>query len=176
MKSDQIYVCPSDVSPTANQTDTISYGYNSNLTPAAVNGGNGPILNEAVLKASAKTVVFFEVSNIFPAGLGARPSGPDNQSAAANGNISNPSPQPGNMRYATGYLNNVTPNTVYITDTGRHLEGANYTFADGHSKWLRGNVVGGGFPNANASNCGTTSTNATAPGVDCNAVQATFSP
>ena len=179
VKSDQIYVCPSDVSPTANQTDTISYGYNLNMTPAAVNGGNGPIINEAVLKASAKTVVFFEVKNIYPTGLGATPSTADNQSASANGNVNNPAPNPGGARYATGYLNNITANsstTVYPDETGRHLEGANYTFADGHSKWLRGNVVGGGFPNANASNCGTTSTNATAPGVDCNAVQATFSP
>jgi len=71
----------------------------------------------------------------------------------------------------TGTLSNVTGNATYNyyvssgdssgyccgvaaippDDTGVHLNGANYLFADGHAKWLQGSAVSGGLNNGKIS-------------------------
>lgn len=54
------------------------------------------------------------------------------------------------LKYATGYISNTLPvdYIVYDSATGRHTDGANYMFADGHAKWIRGSQVSGGYTNS----------------------------
>ena len=87
-----------------------------------------------------------------------------------------------NVQYATGYLRNSAPDATSRLDfaaaTGRHGGGgANYTMADGHSKFFRPNAVSGGYPNGIPTDCGSNGAAPfTASGVDCSdsTIAATF--
>ena len=82
--------------------------------------------------------------------------------------------------YATGYFRDSRTDAAsrtQFTATPRHTDGANYTMADGHSKFFRANSVSGGYPGAPAGTCGSGGD----PGdlaatTDCpdNTIQATF--
>jgi len=43
---------------------------------------------------------------------------------------------------AESYITNLI-SSAGITAAGRHLDGANYAFADGHVKWLKGSIISG---------------------------------
>jgi len=181
VKSNQIFVCPSDTGTTATPTSTISYGFNSNMAIYADKSASGPsvpaVTNEAKLVAPVKTVILFEVTGIGGTTAAFIPSQSESQSCAGAGY--NP-PQPGNCNYDTGYLGNVnsSPAPRFQNQVGRHLEGANYTFADGHAKWLRPLTVRGGdnWYAKLAGVCGNSTTGGgVASSVNCDRFQATFS-
>ncbi len=180
VKSDQIFVCPSDTGTTANPVATISYGFNSNMAIYQDKSASGPpvptVTNETILVAPVKTVLLFEVTGIGGTAASFIPSKGENQSCAG---VGIDPPQPGNCNYATGYLYNVNATSSRFADVlGRHLEGANYTFADGHAKWLRPLTVRGGdnWYAKLAGVCGNSAKGSgVAASVNCDQFQATFS-
>jgi len=55
-------------------------------------------------------------------------------------------------------LGNITPNIAsnpYDKPTGRHTDGSNFEFADGHVKWRRGSAISAGRNNTVMGNPGT---------------------
>ncbi|HEY3328738.1 MAG TPA: DUF1559 domain-containing protein [Capsulimonadaceae bacterium] len=171
VKSSQVYDCPSD--PTVGNTTSpvISYGMNRNLTRVAegdrnatpANGGTGSMAGKFLiissLVAPTKTVMLFEVQGL----VGFFSSGREQKSFSAYGptqtnakyiNAFNTS-----LFYATGLMgtpaengNNYYSPTGATPDGGRHSTGANYSFCDGHVKWLIGGQVSPGANNNN-TNC-----------------------
>ena len=95
-------------------------------------------------------------------------------------NIGSPA-TPGNAaQYVTGKLRNSRNDAISVanfTSTPRHNDGANYTMADGHSKFFRPSAVSGGYPNPTPGDCGSNGASPyTASSVDCsdNTIAATF--
>jgi len=174
VKSVGVYHCPDDAS---GQGGLVSYAFNPNVTPIQTNGKILPISQYA---APAKTIVLTEVNtnpNIYPCGNAISPATPmstqtENQSSVANGmHYVNVFGYSFNLlgtcaHYATGPLSGESA-SVYTNppaggyadgDPARHGDGANYLFADGHAKWLRGisvsagNNAAGGSPSQDTVN------------------------
>ena len=146
-KSKGIFACPDDPSTTGTPGFVVdSYGINANIHDAAQNA-------IAAINSPSNTVMCFEniyktididlsVSNnngfpqdAGPAGIGLWGDG-DGKFA---NNI---------WQYATGYLGGLTPPNngadFNHMPTGRHTDGSNWLFCDGHVKWLRGSAVSPG--------------------------------
>ena len=137
IKSQQIFVCPSDTTPVGNPV--ISYAYNSAITYPIPNTWSGPSL--AAFNATARTVMVFEVSGAtwIPATDVASPYSPVGDGYSG-GDI-----LPGGTKYTTGYMAANGGTGAYDAPTGRHLEMSNFLFADGHVKSLRGEKVCAGL-------------------------------
>jgi prepilin-type N-terminal cleavage/methylation domain-containing protein/prepilin-type processing-associated H-X9-DG protein len=193
VKSTQIYTCPSDATNATNATrpDRISYAYNLSIPYGANGYGGGARL--ASLNSPVKTIAISEVENA---------SWSINTETSYCGRAYSPTgnglpgtqlqPDGVSIRYATGYFSHVPnpPGTgAYANRLGRHLEGANYAFADGHAKWLKVSTVSPGLaaPNPTAEHVGCSPgcaggaiTNVTggynAAGTDNPRWQATYSP
>ena len=127
LKSTQILVCPSD------NVSTVSYTYNitaSRSDPAACSGPR--ITGSIELPAQTPILIDGEGFNY--------PNATDkvNQAPMFFVNV------PGNSIDARILANPANPGAgtlvydVAGSPTLRHFEGANYTFADGHVKWLKG--------------------------------------
>lgn len=179
VKNVGVYHCPDDGSPLGG---LVSYAFNPNVTPLQT---NGKILPISQYVSPAKTIVLTEVntnSNIYPCGFAVSPATPmstqlETQSSVANGmHYVNAFGYAFNLagtcaRYATGPLSGESP-AVYAApdgDPARHSDGANYLFADGHAKWLRGiavsagnNAMQGSLPAQDTVNAAFTSGNAAA--------------
>jgi len=192
VKNVQVYMCPDDTTKTnfnnePPPAEIVSYGYNMNCSAATLVFTTQIPL--AAYGATDRTVVLFETADTLgpvdtPGGEPA--SDPYHYNLSAGGNallngLYAPTLWAGGGGastgfYATGVLGGdggtvapdatVTPNTMttayFQYATGRHLDGSNYLMADGHVKWLRGEVVSPGYPAAkgtsaqvNAVNSGT---------------------
>ena len=162
VKATGVYQCPDDSTANAANTGShVSYALNSNFNPPS-----GAIALSQ-FQSPAKTVVLFEVS-----GDTANPSftqaqangvcggfagGVDCGSATANGGTAGnngmgyygASPSV----YQTGVFGNVTGGLPagYAALTGRHSDGSNYLFEDGHVKFIRATSVTAGNDNTDAS-------------------------
>jgi prepilin-type N-terminal cleavage/methylation domain-containing protein/prepilin-type processing-associated H-X9-DG protein len=186
VKSQQVYVCPSDDIP---QATKMSYAANRNVL-GTDGGGIGGAMSR--LNASAKTIMLFEArgrgSSQFNWNdeLAGRVNGGGDASGAGNGIIGTLFTwmYGGNAFYATGFLgtqtgvaaNDSTHNFgsgQFYKGEGRHLEGSNFLFADGHVKWLKGAAVSPGVPALAATDAFSTTR---AAGTENAAYQATFSP
>ncbi len=173
-KSNGIYQCPddstSDVNAPANGQygSNVSYGLNSNLVPQA--GG----IAIAQFQAPASTILLFEVT-----GDTANPSYTQAQEQAANcadpvvtdcgsasGDGAVASGANGsksgmgysgaaNAQYATGVFGNITTGGTLPANfqalTGRHTDGSNYLFADGHAKYAKSSAISAGQDNPNTT-------------------------
>lgn len=174
VKSAAVYHCPDDNSP---QGALVSYAYNPNVTPLQT---NNKVLTLSAYTAPAKTVLLTEVNTVagyLLCGNAVSPAADpavtlDTASPAANGLVSvNAFGNTYNLtgvcaHYATGPLSGESQ-SVYASgpgDTARHTDGANYMFADGHAKWLRGIAVSAGSNAASASPPVQDTTNATFTG------------
>ncbi len=177
VKSTGVYTCPDDTTqPTNAGFSTVSYIYNTNLTPGsdALNSTT-PYLASAIsqLNAPASTVLLAECSahptNVITNKGTAQVTLADEGEAASPGLVHSPagagvdisydkkdsnsadgfSPS---SAYATGYMGsrgNVS--NEFPAATGRHTDGSNYLVCDGHVKWLRGTAVSSGANNISST-------------------------
>lgn len=181
VKSAAVYTCPSDTHRAANRT-TVSYAFNSNATYRS-NSAGGLGRNIADFNAVSKTVALFEGTKVGVVDITThRPSstpytGGNQGSPVGNGRVivdNNNGFSQSTPTCDTGYLGDLGSTTCTHVGTstnngeiGRHLEGANYLFMDGHVKWLRGTSVSPGSDAATqqadatgSQAAGTSSTNA----------------
>ncbi len=189
-KSVQLYSCPSDASNNTARPVKASYAFNLALPRSY--GGYPGMSGLASMNAVSRTILLSEVLNGSFNPATDAPFGGNAYSPAGDG-LPGYHFQPVGYQYATGYLKN-SPNPpgsgAYSTwPNGRHLDGSNYAFADGHAKWLKPNAVSAGLaaPNPTAApngcpgcaNGGIQNIPATghnAAGTDNPNYQATFSP
>ena len=160
VKSMPVFTCPSDPTRASAGYVECSYNFNRNLAPYSLAITNWALNigkdsgKESALVAPTKTVMLCESSQ--RSGFNCDPLNatekPDN---AGLGTIAFSAVNHG-VYWDTGNMGN-TALADFTLDArmplGRHLEGSNYLFADGHVKWLKGVQVS---PGANA----TTSTTA----------------
>ena len=201
VKSTGVFKCPDDSSYPLSQGVSTSYGFNRNCAVYSYAGTGPEGRSLAEFTAPAKTVLLFEVTNsgyyditigyqllpghsngddtfdggsVAGCGLGG-PYDLVGYNVQFHGNINS-----GNVQYATGSLRNSRTDAVSQSDfapTPRHGDGANYTMADGHSKFFRASSVSGGYPNGTPGDCGSGGTGILrASSVDCadNTIAATF--
>jgi prepilin-type processing-associated H-X9-DG protein len=155
LKNIQILHCPDD-----NANSIVSYGINSNfLYPLddVWDGMHPPVsIGNSSLVAPATTVLLAELANNYYASIGwytgqLIAAGVDYGSPGGDGTYAVGICTPNNWtcQYATGLpVNSYTPvDGQYFTTptTGRHTGGANYTFADDHSKWFMPTAVSAGY-------------------------------
>lgn len=172
VKNRQVFTCPSDITrPSSAANSPVSYGYNNNF-PFCYNG-SVPINAVSQMNQSARTVLAFEMA--FQVADVSNPSDIQTYSGALGGsygagffndagftrqqstNCANPASQKTTyLAFHTGlpfnrpgsaFNKGVAGNDFMVDDDGRHLEGSNYLFADGHVKWLKGAQVSGGDTN-----------------------------
>ena len=157
LKSAAILRCPDD-----NTSAIVSYGINSNFiypTDYIWDGNHAPVsINNSQLTAVATTVLLAEVANNYYASIGWY-SGPllgqgvDYGSPGGDGVyvVGICTPNEWTCQYATGVPQNgyLPVDSQYFLNpaVGRHTQGANYTLADGHSKWFLPSMVSAGYLN-----------------------------
>ncbi|MGI4790889.1 MAG: DUF1559 domain-containing protein [Janthinobacterium lividum] len=148
VKSTGVFKCPDDVSYAVS-----SYGYNSNNVTQPTQGGSLVGLALSQYNVPAVTVLLFEMTGNGSASAAgpayditsaSETGSPSGVGIGANGSYYN-----GNgaaLQYATGMmLNSVSGSPGFQAQTGRHTDGSDYLFEDGHVKWLRGSQVSDGI-------------------------------
>ena len=200
-KSTGVYVCPDDSTGVVAATGTvpasypISYGYNGlnicrtdTISPNNSVSGAGSAL--AAFTSPAKTVLLFEVSGVtsavstpnancvYPCNGGAAAAsggGSPMMSGSGNGPEYFTDANVTAFRYATAYTSLGSSSVNYTPiPPGRHTDGSNYLFADGHVKWLRVSAVSYGY-NAGTSTDLTNTGNRQAEGTGGSVYAGTFS-
>jgi len=136
LKSTQILQCPSETNgPSSVPT---SPGYSDYFMNTATQG-----ISDASLNAPSLTVL-----------LGDGVSG--NSANRFDGCFNSYADQTGSSfvgsacSSAQSYVTNLISFTG-VTAAGRHLDGANYAFADGHVKWLKGSIISGSVINGSTA-------------------------
>ncbi len=150
LRSVDVFACPDD----ATALPRVSYAYNGafvSLRFVPPTCFVGAAVSQAALASPTRTVLLIEVSQ--------NHGRPDLGSL----DISSPAdlngPVWGNGYLQTGRVSGVS-DLQYIayfgSSPGRHTEGANYAFADGHVKWLRPSSISYGYVNeaASGTDCG----------------------
>ena len=142
-----VYRCPNDISPDVSPTNMdVSYAFNVNL------GGNTSGKLASKQTAPALTVSFFEVTQNFSSNLSfnvtsqTESSDPVGNGGANDNYLPNVSSAYGG--YETGQLAGYTKPNGFFVDAnypnGRHSQGSNFIFCDGHVKWMKGSMVSAG--------------------------------
>jgi prepilin-type N-terminal cleavage/methylation domain-containing protein/prepilin-type processing-associated H-X9-DG protein len=164
VKSTGVYVCPDD---TYAKGITVSYALNANFA------GTTPPVNVASLVASSKTIYLYEIFDretfqIAYAGY-CTPAVLDFDCESLSGagwDLASGSASLDNQAQvsATGLLRGdpgPVPSNAMAGALGRHTDGSNFLFADGHVKWLKGGMVTPGYAqsglswqNTNGPGCG----------------------
>jgi len=169
VKSAQVFACADDISTNPGTDGVLSYAMNSNLNgPGGVYAPSPATL--AMLNAPAQTVAIFELETSQQNGVGILDGDAHYMIPEGNGRVGgqfladNNSFAPYNGLYATGALGNISipaadisgplfdgtdcntnSTSCWASATGRHTNGSNFLFADGHSKWTNGNNVSPGY-------------------------------
>jgi prepilin-type N-terminal cleavage/methylation domain-containing protein/prepilin-type processing-associated H-X9-DG protein len=204
VKSTQVYKCPDDPTKATAPRVPVSYAGNDMVMQddlGAVGGAVRGATHLASMNAPSKTILIFEIQGSeADVADPLETDGPPNTCVGAG--IANfycrgstaaaADAQATVEKLATGYLggnayggsfggSGCTVGAGFKKDclvdaTGRHLEGANYAFCDGHVKWLKGSSVSPGARAASplAAQNGSSSP-PTAAGTQNDAFLATFS-
>jgi prepilin-type N-terminal cleavage/methylation domain-containing protein/prepilin-type processing-associated H-X9-DG protein len=178
VKSTAVYTCPDD-----SQSGThVSYGLNANLDMSGWNGSGNQVYPLAIaqIQSPAKTVILFETA-YDPCD----PSNPTDGDSATGVGIWRPSWR---GVYDTGVLGDIADPGTYFSGNpagslynatyffnskgGRHTDGSNFLFGDGHVKWTRGLNIAGGANNGASGDCGGNGTSANS---ECSSFVGTFS-
>jgi prepilin-type N-terminal cleavage/methylation domain-containing protein/prepilin-type processing-associated H-X9-DG protein len=114
IKSDQIFQCPSE-STAASGTLPVSAGYSDYFYNLHFSSAS----DASPYTDPVKQSVFTYISNTIMLGDWISDTGKNN------------------LNSAPGDFTNTPANAIYYNAARRHLDGANYAFADGHVKWLR---------------------------------------
>ncbi|MDR3710405.1 MAG: DUF1559 domain-containing protein [Capsulimonadaceae bacterium] len=147
VKSLQVFACPDETFAVKNKADSpVSYAYNTELPQSFV----------SQLTAPAKTVLLCECAHFEANVSSASDTSPftGQTSPATEGLCFYVAyPVSAGADFATGILGGrvETSSTCgssygpyFVATTGRHSLGSNFLAADGHVKWLLGNLVSGG--------------------------------
>ena len=192
VKSASVYICPDD--PTSQNNKYSSYALNADLDETDYSNALGAnVLNTVKLSQFvnvAKTIVLFEVAYDYvdvtdPTKIGSNSPDGYGNSVAADGRYA---PAYRGI-YDTGVFGNLTnptafwnssistynpPSQYFIGQGGRHSDGSNYLFSDGHAKWARATSIAAGYNNfTGGSDCGSKDNAAAATG--CATYAGTFS-
>ena len=156
VKSAAVYRCPDDSRNGAKE----SYAFNGNLTPLGEAGGSPVTSTLAASAAPASTVLIIE-TNACDGTYNIPGAVPNDFSSPAVDGLGYQAGLPRNIdgfctEYATGNFFNVTGMS---SQQARHTGGANYAFADGHTKYLLPQKVSPGYNAVNSANGQTTSGN-----------------
>jgi len=157
VKDVDVYICPDDTNKCS--TTSLSYLWNPNMDNVKNTSPMPRVVSS--FTATSMTVALME-GHYIGIGNGMTSFDPSNGALLAGGGgfaIATGSQLYGGYpTYDTGFLGNYTNGTIvgttcgvsngYLAVTGRHMDGANYLFADGHVKWLLGSMVSPGT-NAN---------------------------
>ena len=202
-KSTGVFICPDDSSSQIKIGVPTSYGFNRNCAVYTYNPTPPVGQSLAAFTAPAKTVLLFEVvhSGYYDITIGDQllPGHSNGDDTYGGGSVAgsglggdydmvgynirdNGQLQPNRVQYATGVLRNSRTDVYSKSDfapSARHSDGdgANYTMADGHSKYFRPSAVSGGYPNPTPGDCGSNGASPyTASSVDCSdsTIAATF--
>lgn len=187
VKSNQVFVCPSDSSSSDAGYTRVSYAYNSAI--GATNSGRAISGAISAMNSTAQTVLLFEAARAeLPEGWSDGTIGSDPNASYSNVGT------PASYGRSFGSGDGCNTGTVFATGTplggvtvivsgpgvnlpdGRHLAGANYLMADGHVKWFKSAQVSPGYKAANATDAQDATTNAAAGTQNLGSAAVTFSP
>jgi prepilin-type N-terminal cleavage/methylation domain-containing protein/prepilin-type processing-associated H-X9-DG protein len=182
VRSTAIFDCPSD---TTKKSSTgapvsilypVSYAYNESVGRADVYGIGG---NLPKFTAPALTVLLAEVGTdgtaTHPGAVAAVDQVQESSvnssqfSPAGVGSYLHNNTSPVRVMWTTGYMGgrgNFA--SQFVDQDGRHLGGANFLFADGHVKWMKGSSISTGFfcgPGTTSPSNATTTQDTTCNGV-----------
>jgi len=162
VKNVGVFACPSDSTEGVAPKVPVSYSYNRNLAGMALAQMNKPATTVLLCEIAGNT------ANVTQSGgLDLDSSSSTGGDAAGRGYLT-----PTTLTYATGALGfPVRPyQTVY--GKGRHNDGSNFIIADGHCKWLKGNMVSNAISALAPTNA---QTNTRAAGTEVSGLGLTFS-
>ncbi|MCW3061044.1 MAG: prepilin-type N-terminal cleavage/methylation domain [Capsulimonas sp.] len=146
VKSVSVFKCPDDSGST---TPVISYAMNGNFIP---DHSTAASITLAKLNSPAKTVFLLEVSQYNS------PAVADiTQEAVSGDTVGLEDNLIGYSRFATGQMRNigntkVLPTAQMVDAKGRHTDGSNFLYADGHAKWSLPSAISPGY-NASTEFC-----------------------
>ncbi len=171
IKSLAVFKCNDDSTP--GKGTSYAYNGNFGTGHSGDNRNNPPDLQNtaislAQLNSSSKTIILFEVEgnnsgsldisqpfeesfggivnfdgSAFGIGLGDKTGYGYDPNGAGTDYLCTTNPNPP-LKFATGALGGQATDCHYAKLSGRHTEGSNFAFADGHVKWLRGSSVSPG--------------------------------
>lgn len=173
IKNAAVYGCPNDLTGRLNYK--VSYALN-----AYIGNRNAALV---AMTDPTKTILLSEVNYgySFMLNNGTSDWPTEQLSVVSSGSSTNGVVADNNTTtLATGLTANDTvpvPSTFLKSQVGRHLDGANYLFADGHVKWLLASKVSSGYwysQNSTVGNCGNTSGVAAATSCTNPNIEATY--
>jgi prepilin-type N-terminal cleavage/methylation domain-containing protein/prepilin-type processing-associated H-X9-DG protein len=138
LKSTQILQCPSETNGPA--TGTTTFG---DSPPAHALNYNDYFMNTAALGAADATFNAPALTVLLGDSLNGNAANRSDGCSLAYADQSYTTTGSA-CTTAQSYITNFTNLAGTVGALGRHLDGANYAFADGHVKWLKGSIIGGG--------------------------------
>lgn len=131
MKSRQLFYCPSGAQDTSTTDAILKMNYGANVFLFANQGlFPGKTVPEAILASSSQTYMVMDWGTLaVQANQIVAPSGPSHTYLPGVGQLGIDKPTGLDSYYERDF------------QSGRHFNGVNVTFADGHAKWIKSSVV-----------------------------------
>ena len=169
VKSVGLYKCPDDSGST---TPVISYAMNGNFIP---DHSTAAAITLAKLNSPSRTVFLLEVSQ-----FNSPPVTDFTQEAVSGDTVGLETNLIGYSQFATGQMRNYGDTTTLPTGQmtnpkGRHNDGSNFLYADGHAKWSLPTMVSPGYNDSQTFCSDNTGLSWLAETTDCPDNRTTFS-